>query len=152
MRTPWKRNLVLVMLASLLAGCENVLKPEPFLLRCQLEGGSSKTVRVIPRKDEVQELDPRTLDRINTFKPDPNPDPDTAGLVDEITVSISPQEVRWEVKQHRPQMEWESHSVDLEHLTYTREIGSFTDLELSSMTMKGTCQRMEERQSASTSG
>lgn len=152
MLTAWKRNLVLVMLASLLAGCENVLKPEPFLLRCQLEGGSSKIFRVIPRKDEVQELHPRTLDMINRFKMDPIPDPDAVGLVDEITVSISPREVRWEVKQYRPQMAWESHSVDLEHLTYTREIGSFTDLEPSALTMKGTCQRMEERQSASTSG
>lgn len=152
MLTPWKRNLVLVMLASLLAGCDKFLKPEPFLLRCKLEGGLSKAFRVIPRKDEVQELDPRTLDMINRFKTDPNPDPDAKGLVDESTVSISPREVRWEVKQYRPQIEWESHSVDLEHLTYTREIGSFTDLEPSSMTMKGTCQRMEERQSASTSG
>ncbi len=152
MLTPWKRNLVLVMLAPLIAGCDKFLKPEPFLLGCQLEGGLSKAVRVIPREAEVQELDPRTLDKINTFKSDPNPDPDAKGLVDEISVSISPREVRWEVKRYRPQMEWESHSVDLEHLTYTSETGSFTDLEPSALTMKGTCQRLEERQSESTSG
>lgn len=150
MLPPCTRHLVMVTLAFFLAGCEHLLKPKPFLLRCQLEGGSLKTVRVDPHQQEIQELDPRTLDRTNTFWNSGTPEPGAQGLVDEILVRITPQEVHWEVKRYRPQMEWETNTVDLQTLRYKGETGSFTDLEPVKWNSKGVCQKSDDRPAAST--
>ncbi len=144
------RHLVMMTLAFFLAGCEHLLKPKPFLLRCQLEEGSLKTVRVNPRQQQVQELDPRTLDRTNTFWNSDIPDPAAQGLVDEMLVRITSQEVHWEVKRYRPQMEWETNTVDLQNLSYKGETGSFTDLEPAKLNSKGVCQKLDDVPDAST--
>ncbi|MCT0225473.1 hypothetical protein [Synechococcus sp. CS-1328] len=119
-------------------------RPEARALPAALPAGwgASKIFRIEPRQNELQELDPRSLD-IRSIVRTEIPDQDTKGLVDEITVKISPQEAHWEVKRYRPQIEWEINSINLSSLTYRGEFGSFDDPEPDQVITTGTCPSLD---------
>ena len=79
-------------------------KLDVFLLNCRLADGSGKTVRIDPRLQQVQELDPTTGEVRNTITTYEPPAELGGGIIDDSTVKISEREIQWSTRMYRPQI------------------------------------------------
>ncbi|MGB5135053.1 MAG: hypothetical protein WBN89_07755 [Prochlorococcaceae cyanobacterium] len=147
--TPVKKRVyvLLTLLIPLLAGCGLIWRwtTRPFSLSCALEDGSEKTIRVDPRLQQVQELDPGTGEVRDTITTNEPPEELGGGIIDESTVTVSEQAIHWSERMYRPQFVSESHTIDLQTLGYRGElaIGSDYGAEVDAQSMTGRCRRVE---------
>jgi hypothetical protein len=130
-----RRCILVVILGALQTGCGRFWgsSTEPFLLSCRMEGGSEMLLRIDPRLQEVQELDPNTLEEQRRFRTEEPPAELGGGIIDDSTVRISRDEVYWDHRMYRPQYVAEFNTVNLQTLAYRRksqvEMGSDATVE-----------------------
>lgn len=93
----------------------------PFTLTCRLEGDAPIVLRVSPALQQVETLDPRSGDVVNTITTREPPPELGGGIIDDTSVTISAEEVTWEERMYRPQFARESHRIDRRTLAYRRE-------------------------------
>jgi|GEM_PF-2654431 hypothetical protein len=114
-----------------LLGCSDLQAsppPEPFGLQCTLADGRELRLRIDPRRQLVQQLDPASgalIDTVSTSEPPPAEL--GGGILDESEVRISAREIVWEERMYRPEYVRESQRVDLTSLRYTAESGGLGD-------------------------
>ena len=148
-RAPANRRVyvLVALLVPLLGGCGLLLRwtTLPISLSCKLQDGSEKSIRVDPRLQQVQELDPGTgevRDTITTYEP---PKELGSGIIDESTVTVSQKEIHWSQRMYRPEFVSESHTINLQTLSYRGDltIGSDYGAETNTQGMTGTCRGVE---------
>ncbi len=115
-----------------------------FLLNCRLDDGSSKTLRIEPRLQQVQELDPVTgevKNTITTFEP---PAELGGGIIDDSTVKISEREIQWSTRMYRPHYVAETHAIHRPTLAYRGQSSIQRDAgpDIDELAVGGTCQRI----------
>ncbi len=121
-------------------------KLDAFLLNCRLDNGSSKTVRIDPRLQQVQDLDPVTGEVKNTITTYEPPAELGGGIIDDSTVKISAREIQWSTRMYRPQYVAETHSINRQTLTYQGQTSVQGDggPDIDALTVSGTCQRNQK--------
>jgi hypothetical protein len=142
----WTVNTVLLL--TLMGGCSAKAGPmlEPFLLNCRLNDGSRQTMRIDPRLQQIQELDPATgevTSTITTYEP---PAELGGGIIDDSTVKITDQQIYWDKRMYRPQQMAELHSIQRQTLAYQVEwkIQRDDGPDIEEQTVTGTCQRIDK--------
>ncbi|MCU0529339.1 MAG: hypothetical protein MUD04_07580 [Cyanobium sp. Prado107] len=134
------------LLLPLLAGCDILWgwTAEPFRLSCSLDSGLPTILRIDPRTQQVQELDPKTGEVTRTITTSEPPPELGGGIIDDSRVTITPRQVSWETRMYRPQWAQDSHSIDLTTLRYTSESVVQIDMgpEMSKETRTGRCRRI----------
>ncbi len=145
---PWWWAVPTVLLLTLTGGFNAKAGPmlEPFLLNCRLNDGSRQTMRINPRLQQIQELDPATgevTSIITTYEP---PAELGGGIIDDSTVKITDQEIYWDQRMYRPQYVAERHSINRQTLAYRGESSLQRDdgPDIDEQTVTGTCQRIEK--------
>ncbi|WP_255095311.1 hypothetical protein [Synechococcus sp. J7-Johnson] len=135
------------LLVPLLGGCGLLWRwtTHPISLSCKLQDGSEKSIRVDPRLQQVQELDPGTGEVRDTITTNEPPKELGSGIIDESSVTVSQKEIRWSQRMYRPEFVSESHIINLQTLSYRGDlaIGSDYGAETDTQGMKGTCRRVE---------
>jgi hypothetical protein len=119
---------------------------EPFLLNCQLNDGSRQAMRIDPRLQQIQELDPGTgevTSTINTYEP---PAELGGGIIDDSAVMITDRKIEWSLRMYRPQYVAELHSINRLTLAYQVQwkIQRDEGPDIEEHTVTGTCQRIEK--------
>lgn len=119
-------------------------KRDAFLLDCRLADGSGKTVRIDPRLQQVQELDPVTGKVKNTITTVEPPAELGGGIIDDSTVKITEREIEWSTRMYRPQYMAETHTIYRQTLTYTGQTSIQRDggPDIDERGVSGTCQRI----------
>ena len=120
---PRRWTVPTVLLLTLTGGCNAKAGPmlEPFLMNCLLEDGSRQTIRIDPRLQQIQELDPATgevTSIITTYEP---PAELGGGIIDDSKVKITDREIYWDQRMYRPQKMTEIHSIQRQTLAYQVE-------------------------------
>lgn len=119
---------------------------DALLLNCRLADGSGKTVRIDPRLQQVQELDPVTGEVKNTITTSTPPAELGGGIIDDSTVKISEQEIQWSTRMYRPQVVAETHAINRQTLTYRGQTSIQRDggPDIDELAVSGTCQRIQK--------
>lgn len=115
--------VAVALLSPLLAGCDSVWgwAAQPFRLSCSLDSGSPTILRIDPRTQQVQYLDPKTGEVTRTITTNDPPPELGGGIIDDSRVTITPRQVSWETSMYRPHWARDSHWIDLSTLRYTSE-------------------------------
>ena len=142
----WRLS-VLALLTPLLTGCDTLWRwtAQPFRLSCSLGAEPPTLFRIVPRLQQVQELDPKTGEVTRTITTSKPPPELGGGIIDDSEVTITPRRITWENSMYRPQFERESKTIDLTTLTYTSGWQLQVDggPEVSEGKRTGRCRRIE---------
>lgn len=149
-RVCWRRRRCLQVLPLLmpLLGCSGGLanpRLAIFTLQCRVEAAELLRLRIDPRRQQIELLDPRSgevMRTITTSQPPPELGP---GIIDDSTVTISDREIVWEQRMYRPQYVRERHRIDRVTLAYRFEEAFQIEMgpEMAEQTRRGTCQPVE---------
>jgi hypothetical protein len=118
---------------------------EPFLLSCRLNDGSRMTLRIDPRHQQIQKLDPGTGEVTSTITTDEPPAELGGGIVEDSTVKISERDISWNKRMYRPQYVAERHVIQRQTLAYQGEwtIQRDDGPDIDQQTVTGTCQQID---------
>lgn len=117
----------------------------PFTLTCRLEGDAPIVLRISPALQQVDILDPRSGDLLNTITSREPPPELGGGIIDETNVTISAAAVTWEERMYRPQFARESHHIDRRTLAYRKEEAFQIDMgpEMATEIRSGQCTSLD---------
>jgi hypothetical protein len=142
----WRLS-ALALLTPLLTGCDTLWRwtAQPFRLSCRIASDPPTLFRIVPRLQQVQELDPKTGEVSRTITTSRPPPELGGGIIDDSEVTITPRRITWENTMYRPQLQRESHAIDLTTLTYTSGWTVQIDMgpEMSEGKSTGRCERVE---------
>lgn len=135
------------LLLTLTTGFNAMAGPtlEPFPLTCQLNDGSRMTLRIDPRRQQIQKLDPGTGEVTSTITTEEPPAELGGGIIDDSTVKISDRDIYWDKRMYRPQYVAESHSIQRQTLAYKGKwtIQRDDGPDIDEQTVTGTCQHID---------
>ncbi|WP_411871813.1 hypothetical protein [Vulcanococcus limneticus] len=143
---PW-RVTALALLTPLLGGCDTLWRwtAQPFRLSCGLGSDPPTLFRIEPRLQQVQELDPKTGEVTRTITTSEPPAELGGGIIDDSKVTITPRRITWESSMYRPQLQRDSHAIDLSTLHYASAWTLQLDAgpEMAEGKRTGRCRRIE---------